>query len=421
MQSLERDAQRAVLDLLDADAIVETARDLIAIPSLSAQETPAQRYVADFLASSGADVETWSIDVHELSTHPAFSAEFERDAPLGVVGAIGEDGPTLMLNAHVDVVPPGDGAKWTTPPFVPAVRDGTLYGRGACDTKGGLAAALHALRAIAESGARLSGRLMLSSVVGEEDGGSGTLASLLRGPQPDGCIVIEPTELTVAPAVAGALSFRVRVKGLAAHGALREEGVSAIEKLPLIQEALRDLERVRNRRHADPLFDWLRLPFAICAGRIAGGDWPSSEADWLTLEGRYGIAPGEDLDAARHELETAITTAGDEDPWLAQNPPTVEWWGGQFLPGSTAIGDRVVGCMTAAHEAVTGRKATIRGMPYGCDLGLTTTVGGIPSVVYGPGDIRHAHRPNERVPLEDLLACARALAVAALRFCEVVP
>ena len=286
--------------------------------------------------------------------------------------------------------------------------------------KGGLAAAIHAVDTVIRSGVALNGRVVVTPVIGEEDGGSGTLAALTRGITADACIIPEPTELVVAPANAGALSFRIRIRGLSAHGAMREEGVSAIERLPLIHQALLELERERNARAVDPLFEWLKLPYAICAGRVRGGDWPSSEADWLELEGRYGIAPGEDIDAARAEFEDAVAAAASTDEWLAAHPPTVEWWGGTFLPGRTDPDDRIVHTVHDAIGAVStstsSTQAPLRGMPYGCDLGLLDRVGGIPTVIFGPGDVRAAHRPNEHVPITDLVDCASAIALSIMRF-----
>ena len=109
--------------------------------------------------------------------------------------------------------------------------------------KGGLCCALFAAKAIREAGVRLKGQLMVESVIGEEDGGVGTLAAVRRGYQADGAVVVEPTELKVAPAQAGALNFRLTVPGLAAHGCVREEGVSAIEKFMPIYQALLVLEQ----------------------------------------------------------------------------------------------------------------------------------------------------------------------------------
>ncbi len=180
-----------------------------------------------------------------------------------------------------------------------------------------------------------------------------------------------------------------------------------------------DLERRRNAREADGLFAWLERPFAICGGRITGGDWPSSEMDWLAWEGRYGVAPGEDLDVARRELEDAVAAACAEDDWLRDHPATVTWWGGQFVPGATDVSDRTVTTVRAAATDVLGREPALRGMPYGCDLGLTVNAGGIPTVVFGPGDVRDAHRPDESVPVEELVAAARTLALAIVRYCGV--
>lgn len=412
--------EQRVRSAVDADRLVELTSGLIAVPSLSGDETAGQHLVAAQLRALGAAVDTWDIDMPALEAHPWFSAEVERPTALGVVGTLGRgQGPALLLNGHVDVVPTGDPGDWSTPPFAPAVRNGRVFGRGACDMKGGLAAALHALEVIAGAGIELEGSVALASVVGEEDGGCGTLAMLEHGVRADGCVIMEPTELSVVPAVAGALSWRVRVRGLSAHGCLREEGVSAIEAFGPVHRAVLDLERRRNAREPDALFAWLDRPFAICGGRIAGGDWPSSEMDWLVWEGRYGVAPGEDLVTARAEFEQAIAEAAARDPWLRDHPPTVEWWGGQFYPGRTDVAAGVVSTVRAAATQVTGTPPAVRGMPYGCDLGLTTNVGNIPTVVFGPGDVRDAHRPDESVPVDDLVVVAQTLVATALRFCGV--
>jgi acetylornithine deacetylase len=345
--------------------------------------------------------------------------EVPRTRGMGVVGLLGDgDGSTLILNGHVDVVPVGDVAQWRTDPFAATVRDGVVIGRGACDMKGGLAAALAALHAIATTRTRLGGRVAMHSVIAEEDGGAGTLATILRGHRGDGALSMEPTQLILAPCHAGALSFRVRISGLAAHGCVREEGVSAIELFRPIHEALLALEARRNQRLRQPLFDAYRLPFALSIGRIAAGDWPSSVPDLLTCEGRYGIAPGEHADAAKREFEDAVAAAAMLDAHLREHAPVVEWWGGQFLPASTAAETRVVVTTADAIQDVTGTAPRVEGMTYGADMRLLVNEAKIPTVLFGPGDVRRAHRPNESVPIEDLLTVARVIALTALRFCS---
>jgi acetylornithine deacetylase len=197
--------------------------------------------------------------------------------------------------------------------------------------KGGLCCALFAAKALRDSGVRLKGRLMVESVIGEEDGGVGTLAAVLRGYTADGAIVAEPTELIVAPAQAGAFNFRVTIPGKAAHGCVREEGVSPIEKFVPIHQALMELERERNERLQDALYARYKLPHALCIGNVRAGTWASSVAESLVFEGRYGIAVDEDQSAARRALEEAVHEAAKRDPWLREHPPVLEWWGGSTL------------------------------------------------------------------------------------------
>jgi len=298
------------------------------------------------------------------------------------------------------------------------VEEGRLHGRGALDMKGALAAGLEAVAAVRRAGVRLRGSVRLASVVGEEDGGCGTLATLQRGHRADGAVVMEPTALAVAPAQAGVLNFRIRVAGLAAHGAVRREGVSALEKLFGVHAALRRLEEARNARlGGDPIFASHELPFPICVGTVRGGDWASSVPDHVTVEGRMGLAPGETPEDARREMAGALAHAAEVDDWLRDHPPSLTWWGGRFLAARTPVDHPLVTAVHDAARAVLGRPPTLEGMTYGADLGLLTGVGGIPGVLFGPGDIRRAHRPDEWVAVDDLVATARTLAVAIVRFC----
>jgi acetylornithine deacetylase len=436
-------AERRALEALDLEGLVALLRDLIAIPSLDGEETAAQRRVAAWMRAAGLETDVWPIDLEELARHPDWCHEVERDEALGVVGWTGEraagdsGGRDLLLNGHVDVVPAGDAAAWTTPPWDPAERDGRVYGRGSVDMKGGLCCALYAAKAVRDAGVRLRGRLSVASVVGEEDGGTGTLATILRGHMAAGAVVVEPTRLGVVPAQAGSLMFRLVVHGLSAHGCVREEGVSAVEKLVPLLAALRRLEAERcgvarpdqlgeagdrARVARDPgssLFAAYRLPWPIEIGTVRAGDWASSVPDTLVAEGRFGVAVGEDADAASRVFEEAIACAAAADTWLAEHPPVVEWWGGRFDPAQTGLDDPIVTTLQGAAAAVTGVTPPVEGVTYGADMRLLVNVGRIPTVLFGPGDVRVAHMPDEHVPVADLEAAAMALIVTALRFCGV--
>ncbi len=416
--------QRA-LAAVDPEALLAFLAELITIPSVANAETPAQERMAEAMQAAGLATDLWEIDFDRLQRHPAYTADVERLHGLGLVGWTGGQqrgavGRTLALNGHIDVVPAGELDRWTRPPFELTVEGGRLFGRGAVDMKGALCCGLFAARAIRDAGIRLAGTLQIQSVIGEEDGGAGTLATIERGHTADGAIVLEPTQMVIAPAQAGALSFRITVAGLAAHGAFREEGVDPVEKFIPIFQRLRALEAARNQAVTETLFRGDALPYALTMGRLAAGIWPSTVAEALVVEGRYGIAPGEDTDQARSDLEAAVAEVAAEDPWLTQHPPAVDWRGAQFAAARTRDDDPVVTTLGAAADAVTGAPARLGGMRYGADMRLLVNQGRIPTVLFGPGDVREAHRPDESVAVADLVEVTRVLVVTALRFCGVV-
>lgn len=416
------DLERGVLESVDEDALVRSLCELIAFESLGGREWAAQERVAELMRTAGLEVDAWELDLDALRADPAYSAEVERERALGVVGRLGSGaGATLVLNGHIDVVPAGEADRWTVPPWRGTVRDGRVYGRGSADMKGGLCCALFAARAIREAGITLSGSVLLQSVVGEEDGGVGTLAAIRRGYTGDAAIVLEPTEMVIAPAHAGAFNFRVTVPGRAAHGALRTEGVSPIDKFVPLYRRLQELESRRNARPRHPLFTDLKMPYALCVGTVRSGIWASTVPETLVFEGRLGIAVDEDPREARRELVEAIDEAARADPWLREHPPAVEWWGGQFEPAAIPADHPIVTLVSGAYHEITGRAPSVRGMPYGADMRLLVNEGGTPTIVFGPGDVRRAHAPDEFVTIAELVAATRVLALSILRFCGVRP
>ena len=417
------DWQARVLDAVDADdaATVALLAELVRVPSVSGSEAEhqLQARLSTLLKEDGLEVDHWPIPLAETLAAPGFpGVEVPRAEAWGLVGRLPghSKGPSLLLNAHVDVVPPGDPAAWSADPFGGEVDGGTLYGRGACDMKGGLVAALAAVRALRRTRAPLRGDLLVACVQGEEDGGLGTFALLQRGWRADACVIPEPTGLDLVPATAGALTFRLRVPGRAAHAARRTQGVSAVERFWPVFQALRDLERARNAE-VDPLMGRWDLPYPIEVGVVRGGDWASTVPDLLVAEGRLGVALDEPVGAARQALEAAVAEACRADPWLRDHPVAVEWWGGQFAPGRTPTGSPLLAAVRRAHAAVSDRPQQTWGAPYGSDLRLLTGLGGMPTVHYGPGDAGLAHGPDEAVPLAEVRTAARALAVLALDHC----
>ena len=411
-------AEAAALAAVDESWLLETLAGLVAIPSWRGEERAAQEYMAAVMDGLGMGLDVWEIDEAELRRHPDYATEIARKDPLGVVGRADwvDSGRTLVLNGHVDVVPPGDVARWTTPPFEMDVRGGRVYGRGVLDMKGPLVAGLAGVRAVLTSAARPRGSLLFQSVIGEEDGGLGTLASVLRGHVGDGAVVLEPTGLAVATAQAGALNFRLTVPGSAAHGAVRHEGVSALENFILLYEDLMAFERDRNEEVDDPRFGAFPAPYPICVGTVRGGEWASSVPEVVRAEGRFGVAVREEVDAARRAFEARVAACRGRDGFLRNNPTHVEWWGGQFAPCETpADAAIVVAARSAARDLGVGG-GDLTGVPYGSDLRHLVNAGGTPGVLFGPGDVAGAHRENESIGVGELVDAARAVALTVMRF-----
>lgn len=410
-------SERRVLEAIDMDALLETLDELVAIESVGGRETPAQERMAELMQEIGLDVETWPLDLDRLRSHPAYTVEIDRDEALGVIGRLGSGtGPTLILNGHVDVVPAGEPDRWTYPPWRATVDGARVYGRGTADMKGALCCALFAMKALVDADVSPPGTVVLQSVVGEEDGGLGTLGAVEHGSVGDAAIVMEPTQLMVAPAQAGALSFRITVPGKAAHGALREEGMDPIEKFIPLYHAVKEFEAQRNRGVDAPLFSAYDIPFALCIGTVNAGVWPSTVAETLTAEGRLGVGPHEALDAVRDAFEEVVHETAQQDDWLRDHPPRVSWRGAQFAPARIPPAHPIVSTVTGACQAVTGQPPPVQGMPYGADMRLLVNQGDTPTVLFGPGGVRSAHAPNESVPIQELEVAAKVLALTMVRY-----
>ncbi len=418
------DDERRALDALEdlgestwASRLVE----LVEIPSItgSAAESEAQQWVAGHLTRLGLDVDHWSCDLDALREDPDFpGTEVDRDELWGLVGTTpgpDDEQPRVILQGHVDVVPPGDLSKWaTSDPFDARIRDGVLYGRGACDMKAGIVANLVALEAILTAGARLPGRVAVHSVGSEEDGGLGAFATLRRGHTGGAALITEPTSRTVVTATGGALTFTLTVAGRATHGSTRYAGVSAFDAFLPVYRALAELEAERNAE-VDPVMAEYPIAYPLMVGRIECGDWSSSVPDRLVAEGRYGVLLGEDMTVARTVFEERIRSACSTDPWLSDHPVTVEWSGGQFASGRYPAGDPFLDVVRGAWSQVTGGPPPReRGAPYGSDLRLYNGAG-IPALHLGPGEVRHAHSPLEQVRLSEVGDVARAVVLTLLR------
>jgi acetylornithine deacetylase len=396
------------------DELVELAPALVRCPSVTGEEAEAQELLASRWREWGLAVDRWIPKREDVSSHPAFCDDGLPIERPNLVARWGDESPkepaALILNGHIDVVPVGDSDQWDSDPFGGRLDRGTIYGRGACDMKGGLAAASMGVRAAQKLGVAPKRPVLLQSVIGEETGGLGTLAAILRGYRADAAVIAEPTSLAMCPVQSGALSFRLHVPGRSAHGAIRQAGVSAIEKFWPIWQALRDFVIRRHRDFHHPMYDGSRLAAPLSIGKLRAGNWLSTVPEETVAEGRFGVLPEEECDDARSELEAVVREASRGDSWLRQHPVRVEWFEGQFEPGETDPSAAILHELAEAHRAVTDRELRSHGVPYGSDLRLFTRYAKVPAVLYGPGDVQLAHAVNESVPVDELLVATQVLA-----------
>lgn len=427
------DPVQAILRAVDSleYRLIKFCQNLVRIPSLPGQEQDAQAFVAAKLQTLGLAVDIVQSNFEELKDHPAFCDDgvpFRNR--INVVGRWpgiatkqnnGNDESqgkrSLILNGHIDVVPVGNENFWDESPWSGSIRNGKLYGRGSCDMKCGLAAGIFALEALQTLGFSPARDVLIESVIGEESGGVGTLTAIVKGYRADAAIIMEPTELNICPVQAGALTFRIKVPGHSIHASMRRSGVSAIEKFYPILRAVNELEQRRHREYRNPLYDDPLGVAPINCGVIKGGDWHSTVPNEVIVEGRCGVLPGESNEEARAALSDALKAVAVTDPWLKDNPPALEWFEGQFESGETNVADPIIRDLTESHHCVLSHDAQLRGVPYGSDLRLFTNHGKMPAVLYGPGSVRNAHTINEFIPLDEVITCAKVLALTIHNSC----
>ncbi len=392
------------------ERILDRLAQLISITSVTSDETEIRDRLAGLLDQMGLTTDSFDADLGSITSDPAFPGmEVERSTLPVVIARLnpGAEGTHPLLSGHIDVVPPGDPRSWTSDPFEPRVEGDRMYGRGACDMKGGVVAILETLEHLVASGHR--GPVTVAFVPSEEDGGSGTLAAIRRGIEATVAVIPEPTSLQVVTAHAGAITFRLVIPGKAAHAAVRTEGVSALDGLETIRRALAADERHRNTDETDPRMVALGLPYPTIIGQISGGVWASSVIDAVEIRGRYGVRMGQDAAGAAEDLASCLERAWEGDPFLADHPMDFEVFGASF--DSCGIPDThdLPVSLGRSIEAVTGAASKPVGLPAGTDMRLLVNEAKIPTVLYGPGDLRVAHAADEYVRPSEVATCAEVL------------
>ena len=401
---------------------LERTVELVALPSLRADEEPAQDLIEREMRELGLDIDRWTIDSPELRAHPGFGpSTVDYTKMTNVVGTyapVKNVGKSLVLNGHIDVVPEGPHEQWSRSPWDAEIRDGWMYGRGAGDMKAGLIANLFAFDAVKRAGFELTGRVHLQSVVEEECTGNGSLAALLRGYTSDAVIISEPEEDALVRANVGVLWFTVRVTGRPTHPREMANGFNAIDAAYEVMRALRTLETEWNSRKSQHrYFEDLDHPINFNFGGIQGGDWPSSVPAWCELRVRVATYPGTTADEAWAEIVRCVEGAarsGSSPAFEAQLTPDGFYAEGYVLePGSDA--ERL---LEETHRAAFSIELTSFTAPGYLEGRVFVNYGNTPTLVYGPVS-EAIHGFDERVSIESIRKCTKSMALFLASWCGV--
>jgi acetylornithine deacetylase len=385
------------------------------------REQAIQEWLAGHLQEWGFETRLFEPDNAKMQSYGDFSRGHDYTHRPNLVATLkgSGGGRSLILNGHVDTMPPGDQEKWTYDPWSGQVAGGAMYGLGVCDMKAGVAAMILATRFLQEAGQELKGDVMIQSVVDEEGGGNGTLACVVEGYLADAAIVTEPTRLHVQPATRGVLLLQVDLEGRATHACLKWAGVNAIEKGVKIIQGMLELERLWLAGRRNPLFPPPTITIGQIQGGLAGSQVPGEcvlkfDVKYLPLEidrdGREKKITG---DMVKEEVVEWIHTLCAGDAWLCDHLPALNWYQ-HCVPHYLNPQHPLVQMMHGHAQQVLGWGA-VSGFPAGCDARHLHNGAGIPTLVFGPGDLQYAHSIDEHIDLEEYI---QAIKILALSICE---
>jgi len=396
---------KEVIRAIDSRELVDLFRSLVRIPSISRskEETEIGLFLKDYLEKMGLTVSLQEV-------------EKERFNVIATLKGLG-GGKTLLLNGHMDVNSPGAG--WTKDPFGGIVEDGYMFGMGAVNMKGGDTALLMAVQAIKKAGISLRGDVILSLVVGELQGGIGTLRMLDHGVRADAFVLAEPSELLLITRHTGMVHIHITTIGRTCHISSKEKGINAIESMYDVIQNLEESSGDNNPK----FFERMNV------GSIKGGlseeyhTWrPSLLADYCTATFDFRIPPGETeetlLDGVRRITEKIkAKKPGVNIKTELVTPPAYY----HMPPFGVSENEEIVKLVKGSHSVVTGKEPQLADFPpflfFASDASHLSTKGGMPGVIYGPGG-ETVSQPDERIRIDDVLTATKVYALTTLRFCS---
>lgn len=409
---LEKNAVNEAVDSLSGDT-TEFLCDLIRIPSTRGNEGPVNRLVAERMRHLCTHAELMQIpesfkdDPLYSWPLPGLTYENTQNLRLTLAGSV-PGSRSLILNAHGDVVPPSKNQENA---FVPVVRDGIVYGRGACDDKGQIAVVHLLLSALQKLRLRPRGTVTVDIVVEEENGGNGTLFMTRRPVHADAAIVLEASERKIFAAVRGAVWFEVICYGKPGHSGRASDVVSALKEAVKAMGALEGYHErlLAASRGFNPLFDAYENPMPVTFGMLHSGDWPATAPATASVKGVFGFLPNTTVNAVQQGMIDAIRNSPHE--YLREHFEILFDMlnnEGNELPVDSPL---VRELMAAARDA--GAPMEPSAMTAACDAWRYARMN-IPTVVMGAGSLKYAHSNEEQIAVSEIGETAKIL----LRFLE---
>ncbi|MFO8081699.1 MAG: M20/M25/M40 family metallo-hydrolase [Armatimonadota bacterium] len=399
------------------DYAIELLSDLIAFESTVGNEGPAMRYMHDRMEAVADEVEyvpvTEDIKDDPDYSYPVVTEYGDRPNVRAVRKGTG-GGKSVILNTHLDVVPPSSGHE---DPFKARLEDGVIHGRGACDAKGQATTIWLLFKLLDDLDIQLAGDIIAHLVIEEEIGGNGSVAMARYGDTADACVVLEPTNFILLPQVRGAVWFDANVYGQAGHSGMPGGTVSALLKaIDIVGYFTEYHDRIlEESRGKFPLFDQFENPMPLTVGQLESGDWPAQAPRRANLKGVLGLLPDRTKEQVMEEMEACVRESGDE--WLA-DPDNFEIEFTYRHDANVIPPDHPVVLALQDSAQAVGKDGEVSAMTASCDAWLYNNQLEIPTVVFGPGNLGVAHSDQEQIPVGEMLDAAAALATFMDGFCR---